>query len=123
MSEDDMAICKAVVDMDSNILGAGIIENLELAAMHARPDVPLPKQEKFSLMFSQSEIMISIAKTNADFFGPFRYIVSSFQNSDIMFFPLNTGKKIGDRILATQVMRPCDHEAIAGQVKQLISVD
>ena len=46
MSANDQGMCKAIADMDSNILGAGIIENLALVAMYAKPNVPLPKEEK-----------------------------------------------------------------------------
>ena len=121
MSANDLGMCKAIVDMDSNILGAGIIENLALVAMYAKPDVPIPKEEKFNLMFAQSEIMISIAKTNTDFFGPFRFIASSFEKSDIMFFPLRNESNARDRVLVIQVQRPCDHEKIMEEVVHRMS--
>lgn len=121
MSAGDQDLCKSITDLEDNILGAGIIENLALVSIYSRSDVPLPKDEKFNLMFAQSEIMISIAKSNTDFFGGFRYIVSSFERSDIMFFPIinrNTGK---ERIIVLQVLRPCDHEKIAQEVVKKMS--
>lgn len=115
MSAGDNDTCRGIVDVDERILGAGIIENLALVAIYAKPNVPLPKEDKFNLMIAQSEILTSIAKSNTDFFGYFRYIVSSFEKSDVMFFPLpmQGGK---NRLLVIQVTRPCDHEKIEGEV-------
>ena len=123
MSADDDTLCREIVDIQDNIVGAGIIESLVLVAIHVRPGVPLPKQEKFNLMFAQSEVMISIAKTNTDFFGYFRYIVSSFEKSDIMFFPLKARSGNRDRILVIQVLRPCDHEKISKGVANQLQLD
>jgi hypothetical protein len=121
MKNDD-EMCKAIANLENNILGAGIIENLSLVAMYSKPGVSLPKEEKFNLMFAQSEIMISIAKSNADFFGRFRYIVSSFEKSDTMFLPSRSEGSGKDRIVVIQVQRPCDHEKITEAVVRLMSM-
>ena len=121
MCSSDQDTCKVIANLDDNILGAGIIENLALVSIFSKPNVPLPKEEKFNLMFAQSEIMISIAKSNADFFGGFRYVVSSFENSDTMFFPSKNETTGKDRVIVLQVLRPCDHEKIAREVAPKIS--
>jgi hypothetical protein len=115
MSITDYEICKNITDMQDNILGAGIIENLQVAAMYTKPKVPLPNKERFKLMFAQSGILVNIAKTNSDFFGRLRFIVCSFENSDIAFLPFTRSNYAGrktrnsnnnERILVIQILRP-----------------
>ena len=118
---NDKELCREIAGQDSNILGVGIIENLVLKAIFAKPGVPLPKEDKFSLMFAQSEILISIAKSNTDFFGSFRYVVSSFEKSDIMFLPSRSKDSARDRIIVIQVLRPCDHEKISEAAMRVVS--
>jgi hypothetical protein len=117
MSASDYDTCKAIADMQDNILGAGLIENLQVAAMYAKPNVPLPEEEKFKLMFAQSEILVNVAKTNEDFFGRVRYLVSSFENSDVVFLPYRS-KTDRDRTLVIQILRPYDHDKIAEKIAQ-----
>ena len=107
-SNNDYDICKSFTDMDEHILGTGIIENMKVAAMYSKPNLPLPKEEKFQLMIIQSEIFVSMAKSNTDFFGRLRYVATSFESSDIVFFPLPTGADNKLRTLVVQVLRPYD---------------
>lgn len=108
MSSNDYDICKGFTDMDDNILGTGIIENMEVAAMYSKPNVPLPKEERFKLMIIQSEIFVSMAKSNTDFFGRLRYLVCSFETSDVVFFPLPSRENNKVRTLIIRVSRPYD---------------
>lgn len=60
-------------------------------------------------MISQAELLVSMAKSNADWFGRLRYVSTSFEGSDIVFFPLQSrgeDKKI--RTLVLQLLRPYD---------------
>lgn len=115
MSTSEQDVCKAVAEMQDNILGAGIIEKLQLATMYAKPKVPLPREEEFRLMLAQSEVLVSIVRTNEDFFGRFRHIVISYGNSDVVLFPFpnNTAK-----IFVVQILRPYDAESIGEKVMQ-----
>ncbi len=108
MSTNDYDICKSFTDMDDHILGTGIIENMAVAAMYSKPNVLLPKEEKFQLMIIQAELFVSMAKSNADFFGRLRYVATSFESSDIVFFPLPSGADNKLRTLVIQILRPYD---------------
>lgn len=125
MSATDYDACREIANLSDSILGTGIIEDMEIVAMYAKPKVPLPNEERFRQMFIQSQVLVSIVKSNADYFGRVRYLVSSFDSSDVVFFPLarreggGTGKD-KERILVVQILRPCDHEQIAREVMQRI---
>lgn len=109
MSTDDYNICKSFAEMDDNILGAGIIENMKVVAIYSKSDVPLPKEERFQLMVSQSEIFVSIAKSTADFLGRLRYVTAAFESSDIIFFSLPNGSSNNKpRLFGIRVLRPYD---------------
>jgi hypothetical protein len=68
MTANDYDICKAVAEMEDNILGVGIIEDMEVTALFYKRNVPVPKEEKFKLMVVQYEMIVSIVKSNTDFF-------------------------------------------------------
>ncbi len=104
--------CKTIVELNESILGTGIIRDLRVQAMYARPGVPLPNEDKLKLMFAQSEVLMSVAKSNTDFFGPVRHLVFSFENSDTMFFPFQK-----ERTLVIQILRPYDQEKIAETIR------
>jgi exonuclease III len=110
MSTDDYNICKSFAEMDDNIRGAGIIENMKVVAIYSKRNIPLPKEERFQLMVSQSEIFVSIAKSNADFFGRLRYVTASFESSDIIFFFLPNGSSSNNKpgLFGIRVLRPYD---------------
>jgi hypothetical protein len=107
-NNDDYDICKSITESDEHILGTGILENMAVAAIYSKPNLPLPKEEKFQLMIIQAEIFISMAKSNTDFFGRLRYVTTSFESSDIVFFPLPSGADNKLRTLVVQILRPYD---------------
>ena len=81
-------LCKGVCELSPAILGAGIIENASLVAVYARPESPVPNEEKFKRLFFQTEVIAGITRTNADFFGQPRFFSIYFENSDMYFFHL-----------------------------------
>lgn len=91
MSSSDYNISKVITDRQDDILGVRIIENVRVAATYAESKVPLPNEERFTPMFAQSEIFVNIANSQVDFFGRFRYVVCSFEDSNIVFLPFTSG--------------------------------
>lgn len=87
--------------MDDGILGADITEDR---------------------VFVRPQVMASTAKNDMDFFGRVRYLVSSFDSSDVVFSPFarrdgggaDKEKERQDPLI--QMLRPCDHEWITGEV-------
>ncbi len=108
MSTNDYDICKSVANVDDNILGVGIIEDMGVTALYSKQNVPLPNEERIKLMVIQSEIFVGIAKSNADFFGRRRYTMASFETADSLFFSLPRGTNNKVRTLVIRVSRPYD---------------
>jgi hypothetical protein len=109
MSTSDYDICKEFAGMDDNIVGVGIIENMKIVAAYSNGILPVPKGEKFQQMVIQSEIFISIAKSNTDFFGRLRYVSMSFETVDVLLFSLpNESNNNKPRLCAIRVFRPYD---------------
>lgn len=121
MGARDYDVCKEIASLDDGVLGADITEDRDILTMYAKPKVPLPNAERFVQVFVRLQVMVSIAKNNADFFRRMRYLVSSFDSSDVMFFPFvrrdgGGEDKEKDRILVIQTLRPCDHKRMVGEV-------
>jgi hypothetical protein len=81
-------LCREVCELNPAMLGVGIIENANLVAVYAKPESPVPNEEKFKRLFFQTEVIAGITRTNADFFGQPRLFSIYFENSDMYFFHL-----------------------------------
>ncbi len=108
MSSRDYGICRTVAEVDDNIAAVGIIEEMEIAGLFYKPNVPIPKGEKISQMVVQYEMLVSIAKSNDDFFGSLRYLLASFETYDSLFFSLPRGANNKVRTLVIRISRPYD---------------
>jgi hypothetical protein len=108
MPTSDYNTCKEFAEMDGTILGAAIIEDMEISALYSKQNTTLPKGEKFRQMVIQSEMFVRIAKANADFFGRLRYAMASFETFDSLFFSLPQGANNKVRTLVIRVSRPYD---------------
>ncbi len=90
---NDQDICRDIVHLNDNIYGAGIIDNQRLVARFVREGVePSVAEERFRLMLAQPEIVMSISRTNEEFFGKMHYIIVCFEKSDILFFSDTKGR-------------------------------
>ena len=104
----DYDICKSFAEMDDNILGVGIIEDMEATAVYLKQHLPLPDEDRIKMMVIHSEMFVSIAKSNADIFGRLRYSLASFEVSDSLFFSLPRRENNKVRTLVIRILRPYD---------------
>ena len=115
---DGDQICKEIANIHENILGAGIIEKGLPLALHVRPDMPMPRQDRFEVMLGQTEIIMSIFETNEDYFGKFHYLMAHNDSSDLFFFPVAiNGRRM---VLVIRVLGPYSHEEVVGKVRQYV---
>lgn len=102
MNEQD--ICKEIANLHDHILGAGVIDNQKIVARYSKVDErPYPDEERIKLMVAQPEILLSIGKTNEDYFGRLHYVVLCYENSDYIYFPATVDGI--SRILVIRVKR------------------
>ena len=64
-----------VTGLDDSIAGAMIVRLGDLLGSYARPKVPIPQKEKFTKMFLQAQMMLSIPQTNQDVFGKVEVVI------------------------------------------------
>lgn len=63
------SLAREVVELDDSIAMAMIVKRGNLLGSFAQPRIPIPHKEKFTEMFLQVEIMLSIPTTNEGVFG------------------------------------------------------
>ena len=73
-----------------------------------------PNEHRFKVLRIQTELMLSMAKNNEDFFGELSYLMFHSQLLDMFLFPLGKGRKL--KLLAVAVKRPYEHDQIARKV-------
>jgi hypothetical protein len=105
--------CKEIGQLDDSILLAAVIENAVLLGSYFKKPMALPNDQKFKVLRIQSELMVSMAKNNEDFFGELGYLMFHSKLLDMFLFPLK-GRKT--RILAVAVKRPYDHDKVAEKI-------
>lgn len=109
MSSSDYDICKAFAEADDSILGAGIVEDMKFVAWYSKRGRPRPEGEKFQQLVIQSEIFVSMAKSNSDLFGRFCYVAMSYETQDIILLSLPNGSSNNKpRLLGIPVSKPYD---------------
>ena len=113
-----MSFVRAYAKLNQSIIGAGIIVKAKLVAMHNKPRTPIPSEEQFGKLFLQTEVIASITRSNAAYFGQPKYFTLSFEKSDMYFFLLN--RYSHDGVLAIQLIPPYNHEHIIGSVDALL---
>ena len=68
-------LAEKVTELDDSIVGAMIVKRGDLLGSYARPKIPLPQKEKFTEMFLQAEMMLSIPTSNEDIFGKVETVI------------------------------------------------
>jgi hypothetical protein len=68
-------LAERITELDGSIAGAMIVKRGDLLGSYARPKVPIPQKEKFTQMFLQAEMMLSIPKANEDVFGKVEVVI------------------------------------------------
>ena len=114
-----MELCKDIVELDKSVLLAAVIENANLLGSHFKKPMVPPNEERFKVLRIQTELMLSMAKNNEDFFGELSYLMFHSKLLDVFLFPVGKSRKL--RLLAAAVKRPYDHDQIAKKILGRIS--
>ncbi|MGI0025654.1 MAG: hypothetical protein ACREA4_11000 [Nitrososphaera sp.] len=107
--------CKDIVQLHKSILLAAIIENANLLGSYFRRPMVPPNEQRFKVLRIQTELMVSMAKNNEDFFGELEYLMFHSKLLDVFLFPLGRGRSL--KILTVAVKRPYDHQEIAKLIR------
>jgi hypothetical protein len=106
--------CRELCLLDDNILLAAIIENANLLGVHSKKPMASPNEHRFKVLRIQTELMVSTAKNNEDFFGELGYLMFHSRHLDMFLFPMSKGRKL--KILAVAVKQPYIHEDIVDRI-------
>ena len=112
-------LCHRICDLSEKILGAAIIEDGQLVAMHSKSDVPVPvpSQERFSAIFYQTQLIADMHRSNEDYYGDLRFFTAHFKHGDVFCFPLDKyGFSSGKALLAFKILAPYSHDSIVEAV-------
>ena len=109
-----MELCKDIVELDRSILLAAMIENADLLGSYFKKPMVPPNEQRFKVLRIQTELMLSMAKHNEDFFGEVSYLMFHSKLLDVFLFPVGKSRKL--KLLAAAVKRPYDHDQIAKMI-------
>ncbi|HKU48832.1 MAG TPA: hypothetical protein VJP79_02680 [Nitrososphaera sp.] len=107
------------MELDKSILLAAIIENANLLGSYFKKPMVPPNEQRFKVLRIQTELMVSMAKHNEDFFGELSYLMFHSSLLDIFLFPIGRARKL--KLLAAAVKRPYNHDLIAKKILNKIS--
>jgi hypothetical protein len=93
---------------------AAKIENANLLVVHSKKPTAPPNEHRFKVLRIQTELMVSMAKNNEDFFGELGYLMFHSRHLDMFLFPMNRSRKL--KIMAVAVKQPYDHKEIVDKV-------
>jgi uridylate kinase len=106
--------CREVCLLDENILLAAIIENANLLGVYSKKPMAPPNEQRFKVLRIQTELMVSMAKNNEDFFGELGYLMFHSRHLDMFLFPMGRSRKL--KIMAVAVKQPYNHEDIVDKI-------
>jgi hypothetical protein len=101
-----------------NIDEAKIIYKAKLVAMHTKPHIPVPNDEKFASLFFQLDVIAGIMLSNSDFFGEANFFMHNFKNVKLYFFYLSKYNREG--ILGLHVSGDFEHEKLVSKVTDFL---
>ncbi|HLG36760.1 MAG TPA: hypothetical protein VI338_01385 [Nitrososphaera sp.] len=111
---DPLEHCKDIVELDKSILLVALIENANLLGSYFKKPMVPPNEQRFKVLRIQTELMVSMAKNNEDFFGELSYLMFHSKLLDVFLFPVGKSRKL--KLLAVAVKRPYDHDQIAKKI-------
>jgi hypothetical protein len=111
---DPVEHCKDIVELDRSILLVAIIENANLLGSYFKKPMVPPNEQRFKVLRIQTELMVSMAKNNEDFFGELSYLMFHSKLLDVFLFPVGKSRKL--KLVAVAVKRPYDHDQIAKKI-------
>ncbi len=120
MPSNEYDFCKAFAENDENIMTAAIVEDMKFVARYSKPNNNIPVQQgaKFQELVIQAEIFVSMARSNIEWFGHFRYVSVSFETHDIILFSLPIGSSNKKpRLFGIRVVRPHDMTKILAKLR------
>jgi hypothetical protein len=96
-------VLESIVGLDENIIGAAVIA--ETVYAHVKSNPLKLTETQIAKLASQVDTVVSIGKTNEQFFGKMSYVHFKFQFLNVILFSLDTFK-----ILAVGIGEPYDLE-------------
>lgn len=106
--------CREIVELDKSILLAAIIENANLLGSYFKKPMVPPNEHRFKVLRIQTELMVSMARNNEDFFGELSYLMFHSKHLDVFLFPIGRTRRL--KLLATAVKRPYNHEQVVRKI-------
>jgi hypothetical protein len=106
--------CREIVELDRSILLAAIIENANLLGSHFRKTMVPPNEQRFKVFRIQTELMLSMAKNNDDYFGELSYLMFHSKLLDVFLFPMGKSRRL--KLMAVALKRPYDHDQITRKI-------
>jgi len=103
------------------MIASGIIENALLIGMFARPEAPIPDQDKFKNLLLQAEVVARISETNSALFGQASLFCLCHDFLNMYFFHLARYHSSGRKgILAVMLSQPYVHEEVISLVSKYL---
>ena len=89
MEHDHHVFCQHIAKLHQNILVTAIVENGHIISSFFRPLVYKPKSDRLKTMLGQAHLLVSIPKTNEDFFGKVCYTMVCHEGLHVFIFPMS----------------------------------
>jgi hypothetical protein len=108
--------CEQMAKIDPQIAIAALIdEKGQPVDWHVKEGIPVPKEDRSAVMALQTMMVMSLAKTAADYLGELEYLHTKMAKMDVIHFPA-----FGDGILAVVLQRPFDEALVATRILCLL---
>lgn len=111
-----VALTKAILELDEQIMLACIIEMGKVMEVHQRPLIPLMNEQRSSELALQTTIVMSILQKAEDYLGKIKFTHFHMENADGLHFSLGA-----DRILAIMLKpQPIQSNDVIGKIQALV---
>jgi hypothetical protein len=112
----EKGVCGQASKLDPQIAIAALIdEKGQPVDWHVKEGVPVPEEDRSAVMALQTMMVMSIAKTAADYLGELEYLHTKMAKMDVIHFPAFDGG-----LLAVVLKRPFDEAAVATKILSLL---
>ena len=106
--------CREIVELDKSILMVAMIENANLLGSYFKKPMVPPNEHRFKVLRIQTELMVSMARNNEDYFGELSYLMFRSKHVDVFLFPIGKTRRM--KLLAAALKRPYDHEQVTRKI-------
>ncbi len=108
--------CERIANLDPQIVIVALLdEKGRTVDWYVKEGTPVPDESRSATMAMQTQIVMSIVKTGADYLGEVQYIHSKMAKMDVIHFPA-----FKNGVLAVVLKRPYDENAVTARVQDLL---